>query len=692
MYIQLLSAACLAVCAIGSPTKPVEIIESDVDRAIHRIKTELLDRFDETRGWEPEAGHTNWLSKGLGGATAVATLALLSANESQHSQALSTALKQLESVKFPSTYVCALQTMIYCRLSPRYDKHLKRLVHRLVETMNREGSWGYNTAPPSSSDDASPIIRQFASVALLEAHRKGIRIPPACFGAITETLLGSQHSNGGWSHAQEESAPNATVAGFNCLLGADEILGNKLTQTQTKLLQDSLQQALDWLQKNYTPQKNTGGTAMMSYLCGLERAAMSCGLDQLRDRDWYREGVRAVLKAHCSSKKKVKGSTVNLSFALLFLTDGRVPLALVELRSNKTQLDPSRLSRKIAASVSNQIEQTLSWRVVTIDDDLDRWLQAPLVLVQDPDAIPVDLCVMREYLDRGGLILFFGDKKEAQEFTKTAALLCPQSNHSATRKKHWALNLIQNAKGIQIESWNDGIRDRIILVRHDPQKYTVQKQTQLTKAVINVCCGAAELALWKTRLTTQQIELDSDTVVLASHAGRWNVEQNGLRRLKVPSKPLDQLSPTQVAIVGGLDASDVTEILVEDIISSAKRGIFVIIEPIGGLGDFASVMRTHVGKKLSLPIERDSALVKKIQPMNFRGWSLRNNNPVESPLVLRVGRGQIIFLDGDIRNALLGHPSWGIHGYDTHTTVSLLHALCERATEINSPEVSLLVQ
>ncbi len=692
MYMQLLSAACIAACAIGSPIKPNGITKTDVDHAIQRIKIELLERFDQQKGWEPEANHTNWLSKGLGGSTAVATLALLSANESQHSQVLNLALKQLEGVKGPSTYVCSLKTMIYCRLSPHYDKQLKRVVRRLVETMNKTGGWGYNTAPPISGDDASPIIRQFASIALLEAHQKGMRIPRECFGAIAQVLVETQHSNGGWSHSQEETAPNATVAGFNCLLGADEVLGNKLTPRQHQIMQQSLQQALSWLNKNYSPKKNTGGTAMMSYLCGLERAALCCGLDQLHGRDWYREGVAAVLKAHCESKKKVKGSTVNLSFALLFLTEGRVPLALVELRTNKTEMDPNRLSRKIAASVSNQIEQTLSWRVVTEDDNVDRWLQAPLLLVQNQHALPESLEVMREYLDLGGLVLFFGDNKNAQTFSKVASRLCPESTHSSTRKKHWALNLIQNAKGIQIESWNDGVRDRIILVRTDPHKYNSKKQTQLTKAIVNICCGAAELSKWKTRLSTQQIELDRDTIVLASHAGRWNIEKLGLSQHGIPEKPLDQLSLSQVAIVGGIDSSEVTNKLVEDVISTAKRGVVIIIEPIGGLGDFASMMRTKVGNKLSALFEQDSELVKQINPIVSRGWSQYNNSRVSSPLVISVGTGQIIFLGGDIRNSLLNQPSWGVHGYDTQTSVSLLRALTERAGRINSPTVSLLVQ
>ena len=86
MYCQLLSVALVAACAIASPTKkPSEITGHDVDLAITRISEELLNRFDTQRGWESVGDDTGWLSKSLGGTTAIATLALLTANESQNS-------------------------------------------------------------------------------------------------------------------------------------------------------------------------------------------------------------------------------------------------------------------------------------------------------------------------------------------------------------------------------------------------------------------------------------------------------------------------------------------------------------------------------------------------------------------------------------------------------------------------------
>ena len=96
MYFQLLSVALVVICAVASPSiKPSEITQQDVDIAIERISTELLNRFDEKRGWEPDGETTGWLSKGLGGTTAVATLALLSANQSQHTSIMKFALMQV---------------------------------------------------------------------------------------------------------------------------------------------------------------------------------------------------------------------------------------------------------------------------------------------------------------------------------------------------------------------------------------------------------------------------------------------------------------------------------------------------------------------------------------------------------------------------------------------------------------------
>ncbi|MDP7008402.1 MAG: hypothetical protein QGI78_02420 [Phycisphaerales bacterium] len=680
MYLKLLSVALIATCAIATPNSN-EITQSDVDQAIQRISNELLNRFDEESGWESREHDNGWLSKSVGGTTAIATFALLQANQSAYTPTIKTSLGLLDSIQNPSTYVCSLRARIWCYLYRTHSKKIRTEVKRLVETLSPHcGGWGYDGAFPTSMDDSSHIIRQFGSIALLDAHHRGTTIPSQCFIAIAEAVLGTQHKDGGWSHEGDTSSLNTTIAGFNCLLTVKEVLGNALTMTQQNILNQGLQRAFDWLNREYAPSKNTGGTAMMSFLCSLERAASHCGLDQLKGKDWFREGVAAVLKAHCSQKKRVKGSTVNLSFALIFLTRGRIPLALVELRTDKTTLDVSRLSCKISASVSDQIEQTLGWRVVTEHDPIERWFQAPLVLLQDPLAIPDNLEQLTTYLDEGGLLVCIGDKKNAQQFSTLADRLCLGSSCTTTRNNHWSHSLIQDARGIQVTHWNDGVRDRVLLIQSNPKKYPTQKETQLSRIITSVCCGAAELAQWNTRLWSQELKLDPTCITLASFRGHWDAESSGIGTLGIESKPLSSIAGPNLILVGGIGASDATDAVAIDTITAATNGSIVLVEPVGGMGEFARVLRTKIGARTKALLDVDRDLQHAIHPIGVRGYTQRIRKRLGSPLVMKVGKGQIVFLEGDMRNALLAQPSWEIHGYDTATSVAILQALDSRRT------------
>lgn len=688
MQFHSLSVAVVTACAVAAPhVNPNDITHHDVDRAIAQISKELMNRFDPHNAWEPSKDDSGWLSRGYGGTTAVATLALLTANESQHSVEIKTALQKLESIRHPSTYTCSLRTMIWSELATTHGKQLRRDARRLAASLGRNaGGWGYSSNPPSTVGEASPTIRLFGTVALLEAHRKGVALPSACFASIASAVLQTQHEDGGWSHAHGKTAPNTTVAGFNCLLGVDEVLGEKLSATQKRILEQALQRALGWINTNYSPKHNPGGTAMMSYLCSLERAAMSCGLDQLRSTDWYREGVAAIINSHCCSTR-VKGSTVNLSFALLFLTRGRVPLALVELQADKTTNDPYRLAREITQSVSNQIEQSLGWRVVTIDESIDRWLQAPLLLVQDISVLSQQTGKLRTYLDRGGLLLLVGEKNSAKQFVALADSLCPDAERRMFRTDHWGLDVVQNARGASIETWHDGIRDRVILLHANAKKISNGSQGQQLKSLVNICCGAAELGHWKTRMWSQEIGLDPNSFVIASHCGRWNMELHGLTSCGIESKSLTEAVGSRVVLVGGIDASEATPDLARQVIAVANAGTTLVIDTIGGVGGFASSLRAKIGDQISVVMESDRELLRQIKPVGVRGWTQLNHPETTPPLVANVGQGRIIFLDGDIHNALLGQPAWGVHGYDTRTAVALLQALVSNDSPVRSREL-----
>jgi len=668
MTVFLLSVAISATCAIGSH----KITDRDVTNAITLIVDELHSRHQQERCWDSADPSHGWLSKHRGGTTALTTLALLSAGEASNSQTIKQAIEYIWSVEEPSSYLLTLRTSIWAMLPESYERRLKHDTKRLIKTMYLQyGGWGIDANPPKSISSTSPLTREFGIIALREAQRRGESVPKKCWTSIANATISSQHSNGGWSYQQSSTSgdptANMTVAGLNCLLGVDEVLGDTLKTSDAKLLQTSIDSALEWLDRNVRI-KNTGGTALMSYLYALERAAMSCGLSEVHNSNWFLDGTKAIIDSHCGVRK-AKGSTVNLSFALLFLTRGRSPIALCELVQNKGLVDPHRVADTITKRVSILTEQFLSWQLVTANESVDTWLSSPLLLIQDIHAIPEDGSKCKEYLDHGGLLVMLATGKELRTCKEFAALLCPNIEPIEIHREHWSHNLLDDARNVRLTVWNDGIRDRILTIQGNGIKVARSDNTPLAKLFTNLCCGAAELNRWRPRLNYEERTRSAKQIILATHNGNWDAEITAFLHWKTKTMPLIEAKKKNVVWVGGIEATEVQQDLVDDIFEIASSGSSVLVESIGGHGHFAKKTRELLAKQIQTIIKPDI----RIQHISGRrGWSIFNNKKLPTPLIASVGKGEVIFIDCDIRNALLNHTSWGVHGYSQQSAEELV--------------------
>ncbi len=668
MTIFLLSVAVSATCAIGAQ----KITDTNVTNAITMISDELNARHQEERCWDSADPSHGWLSKHRGGTTALTTLALLSAGQATNSPTIKQAIEYIWSVEEPSSYLLTLRTSIWAMLPNTYERRLKQDTKRLINTMYMQyGGWGIDSNPPKSIAATSPLTREFGIIALREAQRRGESVPKKCWTSIANATIASQHSNGGWSYQQKSTSgdptANMTVAGLNCLLGVDEVLGDSLKTSEAKLLQTSIDNALAWLDENARI-KNTGGTALMSYLYALERAAMSCGLSEVHNRDWFSDGVKAIIDSHCGVRK-ARGSTVNLSFALLFLARGRSPIALCELVQQKGLVDPHRVADTITKRVSIRTEQFLSWQLVTNNENIDAWLSAPLLLIQDILAIPEDISKCKEYLNRGGLLVMLATGKELRACKEFASLLCPNVEPNETQRGHWTHDLLDDARNVRLTIWNDGIRDRIVTIQGNGKKVAQSDNTSLAKLFTNLCCGAAELNRWRPRLNAEEQTRCTKQIILATHNGKWDAELNAFFHWKTKTMPLIEAKRKKAVWVGGVSTTEVQQELVDDIIEVASSGSSVIVESIGGHGHFAKKTRELLAKQIQTIIKPDS----RIQHISGRrGWSIFNNKKLPTPLVASVGKGEVIFIDCDIRNALLNQTSWGVHGYSQQSAEELV--------------------
>ena len=668
----LVSVAFSAACAIGA--SPLQ--DADIEKAISMISKELLQRHHEVRCWDSVDPSNGWLSKHKGGITALTTLALLSSGHSSNSPYLQRALDYIWEVQEPSSYVLTLRTSIWAQLPDTFKRRLAKDTKRLIDTLSLQfGGWGIDATAPHSRTETSPLTREFGVIALREAYRRGQSIPKICWRSIANATLKAQHKDGGWSYAQSatsgDSSSNMTVAGLNCLLGVDEIYGDELSDADSELIQSSINIALQWIDKHATTKTNSGGTALMSYLYALERAAMSCGLSEIRNHDWFRDGASAVIKTHCGVRK-AKGSTVNLSFALLFLTRGKSPIALSEFVTHKGEVDPHRVADTITKNISERTEQSLSWKLITNEEHVQSWLTAPLLLIQDINTVPEDTRKFKEFLDYGGLLVMLATGKELRTCVSFANKLCPTLNVTKTQRSHWSHDFIENASGVWVHIWNDGIRDRILVIQGDGKKLVRSKNSKLSKLMTNLCCGAAELEKWASRLKNTTRPLSIKPFVFVEHSGKWDAEIAVAKQRKLHSLPWEKVFNKSYVWVGGINADEVTPQLVKNIISTASSGSTVLVESIGGHGKFASRVQSLCTENFGVKISVDTRLEQITQR---RGWSIRNHKKLPAPRIASIGKGNVIFIDCDIRNALLGQTAWGIHGYSSEAAEELIQRL-----------------
>ena len=669
MILSLSTVAICATCALGAPS----VTDKDVKNAINMITTALEERHDELRCWDPVIQSKGWLHRHPGTTTALTTLSLLSAGVSYNSPKIQRAIDFIWEIEEPSSYLRALRISIWAVLPDTFERRLEKDTKQLLRSMSLElGGWSV-IGTPTKNEIVSPLIREFGVIALRDAHNRGITISKKYWLSIANAALKAQHADGGWAYSSSgtagKSSSNMTVAGLNCLLGIDESCGRDLNTYDADKLHLAIEQALTWLDEHGTI-KNSGGTALMSYLYALERVAMACGLSEVRSRDWYVDGCKSTFKAHCG-KKKAKGSTVNLAFALLFLSRGNSPIAMSELVERKSNIDMYKVSDAITKKVSHKVETELSWRLLTQEESISSWLLSPFMLIQNHEVVQ-DIQKFQQYLQHGGMIVMLATGKSLQTCRNLAETICPDIEMEHYQRNHWGHNLLETADNVHFWVWNDNVRDRILVIQGDGEKLTRSSNSALARALVNICCGTIEIDQWKTRLHVTQTFKPLRKMILAKHSGNWDSEVAAYRTWRTEEKEFSEITKPSLVWVGGIDEDEITEVLISNIIETAKKGSTIIIESIGGRGHFAKKACEQIASATNAT---PTPLQLPFVPTG-RGWTILHRESLPVPLAITVGKGKIISIDCDIRNALLHQTTWGVHGYSYESAKKLTQQLC----------------
>lgn len=421
-------ATIVRACLAQDPPAPVDsgsdLNKSEVRQAIDRGVAYLKGKQRPGGDWRE-----SFSVLPEGGTTALCTLALLNSGAAADDPAIISALQKLRTYERESVYVVALQTMVFCRATPKKDglrikENVRWLEGCQLTGGPNKGGWRYGR----NRGNGDPSNTQFALLALHEAERVGIKANDQTWRLAHNYWLKLQQPNGGWSYSSSPPSPSGsmTCAGIASLAitsgrvggGDADVVDGQVRCCTRKSDNEAMENGIRWLERNFSVERNPGARMWhFYYVYALERVGRMTARRFIGDHDWYREGVDFLLRVQIRHPGFWKGSgmaendpQIATSMALLFLAKGRRPVVAAKLRFGLS--DDWNNHRNDLANLTFHTEQRwerdLTWQVVdsrgsTVED----LLQAPVLYLSGskaPSLTPVQKRRLRDYLDRGGFL------------------------------------------------------------------------------------------------------------------------------------------------------------------------------------------------------------------------------------------------------------------------------------------------
>ena len=318
-------------------------VNSAIDKGV-----KFLREQQRTDGSYPDFAAPNGTVLFPNGVTNLVTLALLNCGYDAQDPTVSKSLKYIRTAPASgTTYVVALQLMVFCQAEPQKDKlHIKRLAEWLINTQTDAGGWGYLETSVSSD----PSNSQFALLSLHEAERQGILIPQTTWTKAEQYWVSRQAASGGWNY-DSTFGPKPTIsmtcAGIASLVVTQGKAGNddhRIANGQVNCCgnppeRDAVQRGMVWLTRHIKVGAQASSSAYFYQMYCIERVGRLTGTRFIGATDWYRMGCEHIVGLQDNLRGSWRGSLshgesnpmIATSFALLFLAKGRRPIAISKL-------------------------------------------------------------------------------------------------------------------------------------------------------------------------------------------------------------------------------------------------------------------------------------------------------------------------------------------------------------------------
>jgi len=493
----MLGVAIQAASGDALDQRPLAVDADKVEDCVARAVDYLYSKQDPTRGdWEEygsyreceQATNDRVAYSHYGYVTPEVVLSLLEAGQEPHEQKkLKQAIVRLAALETKGGFGCSRRASVMALLRQRSARGLsKRTVAGwfspsaawLVKAMSDAQDLPTGRLPLTYGTYSEMRTTYPGVVALRAVALAGWQVPAAHWEAVRRCMEGSQGEGGGWGRYEtkrpkpEDCSALNSVRGLTCLTIAEEMLAaDTLSDAAIRGMSFVDEKARDALGPGMSkPGFNEQLLAEFETLCHL------CGKRTLSGFDWFEKGANFLIE-----KQRSDGGFSAPSYtaqALQFLARSRGPVLVNRLDAGSgCGTHPFGLLH-LCDYIGDQVGHQVNWHVVSIDDPVVTWLDAPILFLSGrelPELSANQRQSLRLYTDSGGTVVAEAcDSNPAfvkafKALAGTQGSVWPEWEFDRVPAFHPVWSCEQTVRGSRFKMWHldDGCRSCVFLLETD---------------------------------------------------------------------------------------------------------------------------------------------------------------------------------------------------------------------------------
>lgn len=716
--VVLLAGLCHTPAAAGENT------DQDVRKAVKQCISYLWSQWNPTSCWdvqfvEDEGAHP---STYYGGLTALSAYALLAAGESYQSEDMANTIRWLGKLKLRGTYSLAMRINVWHYL-PR-DKYRKRLVadvKKLVNSVNvgaNAGSYIYAATGRHGEGAFDNSNSQMGVLGAWVGSLNNVEVRRAYWKSVERHWRKTQWRDGGWGYTgaeapKQRSYGSMSAAGLaSMFICFDALHAREFVKCGVKVKYPAIERGLEWFDRNFdaTTNPNGGQTWHYYYLYGVERVGLASGYKYFGTRDWYKEGVAAILAAQgpdgrVSSDETYKVS--NTAFSLLFLTRGQKPVLFNQLEYSGDWRNRPRGLANLTRWITWKFEKEVNWQIINLDVPVGEWHDAPILFISGENAPKLadeQIDKLRKYVYQGGTIFSVAEGR-GRAFTagmrKHYAKMFPGQKLDRLPRDHPIYNMHFKARGAvpPLFAVSNGIRLLAIhTVRDMPRSWQLNKFASAAadfEQAANIYFYVTDHGSLRNRGTTAWPTAAKftprRTIKLArlKHAGRYDPEPLAWERFAIllGNETATQLDVSEPMDIAGLSATEhpiahltsAAEVALTDQEKSAlksycRAGGSLVVDAAGGSpqarASAESLLDELFGSGSRRRLASRSELYNlpnlEVGKVRWRRATRQRMGGLRTPQLAGIdlgGRIAVLYSAEDLTAGLVGYQAYGVNGY-----------------------------